>query len=97
MSPIIKKEQVSIATPEQTLTRRRRGHAKAANLLRVDGQVRAIEVSCSCGEKMVIELDYEQGAMSEPATPALDPPLTPEASSPAETSAEHGPAEETPS
>jgi len=97
MSPIIKKEQVSIAAPEQTLTRRRRGHAKAANLLRVDGQVRAIEVSCSCGEKMVIELDYEQGAKSEPATPALNPPLTPEASAPTDNPEGHEPSEETPS
>ena len=97
MSPIIKKEQVSIAAPEQTPTRRRRGHAKAANLLRVDGQVRAIEVSCSCGEKMVIELDYEQGAMSEPATPALDPLLNPEASASTENPAKQEPSEETPS
>ncbi len=73
MAPIIKKEQVSIAAPGQTIARRRPGHAKAANLLRVDGEVRAIEVTCSCGEKMVIELDYEQVAEAELAVPPIEP------------------------
>ena len=31
----------------------------ALRLIRVDGQVRAIEVTCACGDVSVIELDYE--------------------------------------
>ena len=31
---------------------------KSVALLRVEGVVRALELSCSCGEKTVVELDY---------------------------------------
>ena len=58
MNPIIKKQQVRDANNESTAPRRRRGHAKVANLLRVEGEVRAIEYQCSCGEVIVLELEY---------------------------------------
>lgn len=35
-----------------------RAGQKAVELLRVDNKVRAIEITCSCGEKTVVELDY---------------------------------------
>ena len=98
MAPIIKKEHVSIAAPGQSVPRRRPGHAKAAILLRVDGEVRAIEVSCSCGEKMVVELDYEQmaavapaaAAPAAPAVPAIEssPPIEDESSNETESNEE---------
>lgn len=33
-------------------------HAKRARLVEVDGVVRAIECTCSCGETTLIELEY---------------------------------------
>ena len=33
--------------------------AKEVRLLRVDGVVRAIELSCSCGETTVLQLEFE--------------------------------------
>jgi hypothetical protein len=33
---------------------------KRVDVLRVDGIVRALEVTCSCGEKSVVELDYAE-------------------------------------
>ncbi len=38
------------------------GARKDVQLLEEDGRVRAIEFTCSCGEKTVIELEYTQGA-----------------------------------
>ncbi|MBI5434175.1 MAG: hypothetical protein HZA52_15180 [Planctomycetes bacterium] len=35
-----------------------RSGQKSVELLRVDNKVRAIEITCSCGEKSVVELDY---------------------------------------
>lgn len=76
MSPIIKRDHVTLTTAEQAPARPRRGHARAANLLSVDGQVRAIEVSCTCGEKLVVELDYEQAVQNQapaaPTAPAVE-------------------------
>lgn len=36
-------------------------------LIRVDDRVQAIEVTCHCGEKMVIEIEYESPVLSEEA------------------------------
>ncbi len=35
---------------------------KGARLVHVDGRLHAIEVTCSCGEVMLIEIDYEGAA-----------------------------------
>ena len=32
---------------------------KGVRLVQVDGRVQAIEVTCACGEVMVIEIEYE--------------------------------------
>lgn len=34
--------------------------AKSVRLLKLDGEVRAIELTCSCGERSLIELDYSE-------------------------------------
>ena len=34
--------------------------AKSVRLLKLDGEVRALELTCSCGERSVIELDYSE-------------------------------------
>jgi len=96
MPPIIKKEHVALATSEQA-PRRRRGHAKVASLLRVAGEVRAIEVTCSCGEKLVVELDYEQGSASELAATNPGEMPNPDPSVLTAAPAESGPPEELPS
>lgn len=58
MNPIIKKDQVRAGAGARP-GGPRRGHAKVVNLLRADGEVRAIEFRCTCGEVSVIELEYE--------------------------------------
>jgi len=65
---IIKKELVRLAeagaqTPLPTGAARASAartarHAKSVQLLRVGARVRALELSCSCGERSVIELEY---------------------------------------
>jgi len=89
MAPIIKKEHVSVTSVDPAAPRRRPGHAKVAELLRVDGQVRAIEVQCSCGERTVIELGYEAASEAPAPTASEAPaPSTPEDSVPGEKASE---------
>ncbi len=77
MNPIIKKDRVQLGEARQPVGLRR-GHAKVANLLRVEGEVRAIEFRCSCGESSVIELEYTEA--SPPPPDATEPPIQPEES-----------------
>lgn len=44
--------------PASALPQRPRAGQKRVELLRVDGRVRALEITCACGEKTVVELDY---------------------------------------
>ena len=46
------------AAPALPKGRPRAGGQKRVELLRVDERVRALEITCACGEKTVIELDY---------------------------------------
>jgi len=39
--------------------------AKKAELVRHDGEVRAIEVTCACGEVTLVEVEYEPAGASE--------------------------------
>lgn len=64
MNPIIKKDRVVPAGTEPTASKRRRAHARVARLLSVEGDVRAIEFQCSCGEISVIELEYADGELT---------------------------------
>jgi hypothetical protein len=45
-------------------------HEKTVELLRIEGRVQAIELVCTCGEKTLIELDYEQADKAEDASDA---------------------------
>ena len=94
MAPIIKKDHVELMAAGEAPALRRRGQAKLATLLEVEGNVRAIEVQCTCGEKHVIELEYNQ----LPKTDAVDP-SSPNLETPAgiESPTETGPEEEMPS
>jgi hypothetical protein len=38
---------------------------KGARLIHVDGRLQAIEVTCACGDVMVIEIEYESEAVPE--------------------------------
>lgn len=60
---VIKKDRVQIegrAEPRSLATREGSvgRHAKSAVLVEHEGVVRAIEVTCACGEKTLIELAY---------------------------------------
>ncbi len=61
---IIKKELVRLAeagappAPARGTAPRAARHAKSVQLLRVGARVRAVELTCSCGERSVIEFDY---------------------------------------
>ncbi|MCE9593756.1 MAG: hypothetical protein K8S98_06150 [Planctomycetes bacterium] len=50
---------VSAALPKGRAPRAGQNHVE---LLRVDGKLRALEITCSCGETMVVELDYADDA-----------------------------------
>lgn len=49
------------------------GDAKSVRLLEHDGRVRAIELTCSCGEVTVIELDYPAAAGPQSPKPGTQP------------------------
>jgi hypothetical protein len=58
-SRIIKKSRVKLDEhPEQRCASAREAR-KSARLLEEEGLVRAVEVTCRCGEKTVIELEYD--------------------------------------
>ena len=63
---IIKKELVRLAeagappTPARAPATRSARHPKTVQLVRVAGRVRAVELTCSCGERSVIELEYPE-------------------------------------
>ena len=67
MQTILKKQFVQL-DPVERLTGAKPGSLgavrvceKRVELLRVEGVVHALEITCSCGEKTVVELDYTEG------------------------------------
>jgi len=48
----------------------RQRHEKTVQLLHIEGRVQAIELVCTCGEKTLIELDYDPAEKTEEATDA---------------------------
>ncbi len=74
MGTVIKNNQVRVdAAGNGAEGNRRRVHAKSAKLLEFEGEVRAIEFRCSCGDITVLELDYEPvGGASEVPQPQTD-------------------------
>jgi hypothetical protein len=74
MSAIIKKKNVrqvepgAQPSPAAPLPRRPQRGKKKVELLRVQGRVRALELTCSCGEKTVVELGYGDEAPGAPGS-----------------------------
>lgn len=71
MRSIIKKNQVhelepSAARPAQAAPKRARLD-KSLELLEQGGRVHAIQLTCSCGEVSVIDLEYPEGNEEESA------------------------------
>ncbi len=52
--------EAECAGPAPNAERPVRRSTRRVELLRVDGVVRAIEVSCACGESTLIEIEYPQ-------------------------------------
>jgi hypothetical protein len=46
------------AAPALPKNRAPRAGQKHVELLRLEGKVQALEITCSCGEKTVVELEY---------------------------------------
>ena len=63
MQAIVKKQFVQVDAQEHTAAVRGssapRGCKKSVRVLRIDSVVQALEVTCSCGEITVVELDYQ--------------------------------------
>lgn len=63
MQAIVKKQFVQVDVQEHAPAVRGasapRGCKKSVRLLRIDGSVQALEVTCSCGEITVVELEYQ--------------------------------------
>ena len=75
MTSIIKSDHVRVLEQSPTgsagsVATARQGHEKTVELLRIEGRVQAIELLCACGEKTLIELDYDQAEKAEEATDA---------------------------
>lgn len=65
MRTVIKKDRVHLIESDQPATAEAKRTAapnhraeRAARLVEIDGEVRAIEFRCSCGEVSLIELEY---------------------------------------
>lgn len=71
---IIKKELVRLSAsgaapaPARGPAARAARHQKAVQLVRVDGRVAALELTCSCGERSVVELEYPDANASKEAS-----------------------------
>lgn len=57
---IIKHHQVRLEAQAPALPKRpsSRAHEKSVELLRLQGRVHALQLTCSCGETTLVELDY---------------------------------------
>lgn len=65
MQRVIKGERIQVGEPAGRTHSKGSGsahHARArgVRLVKVDGRVAAIELTCSCGEVSVLELSYEE-------------------------------------
>lgn len=72
---IIKRNRVNVGTGHESPTAGHRAkdpqasaHAKHVRLLEHEGRVRAIELTCSCGDVSVIELDYPDAPRPQEVT-----------------------------
>lgn len=58
MQSIIKKAELAAAPARKPSPARPQGCEPGVRLLRAGGVVHAIEITCSCGEVALVELDY---------------------------------------
>ena len=66
---VIKRDSVKVAselTRHADVAHAGSRAAKSLRLLRIEGVVRAVEITCACGEVTVVELDYEQAPEKAP-------------------------------
>ena len=69
MRSIIKSQSVRSVDPVPgSVTPRAPRHAKRVELLSIEGRVQAVELTCSCGEVSLIELDYPETPKSAQAS-----------------------------
>ena len=70
-SPIIKHNLVRLegSCPLKPGAKERPRTRKSARLVEIDGEARAIEVACPCGETILIELRFDAPAQSQGAKP----------------------------
>jgi hypothetical protein len=68
---IIKRDSINLdpERPSSSVSAPSKKHARerGARFLRVDGVVRAIQVTCACGEEIVLELEFEAEPREEKA------------------------------
>ena len=78
MRQVIKRDQVQVegaraaalpARPAKAPAAPASGPCTRVRALRVEGRVRAVEITCSCGEASLVELDY----VPTPDAPARSP------------------------
>jgi hypothetical protein len=62
MQTVIKSSRVRLEErPRRSPTAAPAGpHGKSVRAIRVDGEIRAIELRCDCGEVTVVELEYAE-------------------------------------
>lgn len=80
MTAIIKNQRVALravqpgelATVPRTCANDEGRAEKRVRLLRDRGRVYALELSCACGERTVVELEYEVEGEPEPEAPRED-------------------------
>lgn len=78
MQPIIKNDRIQFERVPRQVVRSRPALAceegRSASLLRVDGEVRAIQFRCGCGEISVLELEYDSAPDAREVPPTgLEP------------------------
>jgi hypothetical protein len=66
MAPVLKKESVDFGGRGATRTTHAHGK-KSAQIVWLDGRPAAIEFVCACGERSLLELEFD--AASAPTTP----------------------------
>ncbi len=70
--PVIKRERVRLLERIEPLEGAAKcsadvGIEKAVRLIEMDGQVHAIELTCTCGEVSVVRLEYPSGGTNDEA------------------------------
>ncbi len=75
MGHVIKRDRIRVvpAGPKPARAKASASHdEKAVRLVRVDGRVQAIELTCTCGQVSVLEIDYNEAGSASNTPPAAD-------------------------